>query len=79
MTEAPIELSGFGSDEVDQIVIGADGENADAQFLEFNRRNVEHNRCAGVTAWQVNRPRFETVSLCRARHGNIKRRVCSFR
>jgi DNA modification methylase len=29
MTEAPIELSGFGADEVDQIVIGADGEHAE--------------------------------------------------
>jgi hypothetical protein len=33
LADAPIELSGFGSDEIDQIVLGADNE--DAQIGEL--------------------------------------------
>jgi hypothetical protein len=34
IAEAPIELSGFGSDEIDQILIGSEDENAEVGDLE---------------------------------------------
>jgi ParB-like chromosome segregation protein Spo0J len=38
IAEAPIELSGFGSDEIDQILIGSEDENAEVGDLAQRRR-----------------------------------------